>query len=146
MTSLHNTHPGIYVHFVNGNFAIRKSQRRISTDQAHEQNNALVKDEGVAIGLTENPAAFLRWMIAGPEIARVITDFEKDTMKSQSQNEKQHHEQTKEIQTSFKKDVTALVDVIDDMGSPFQEESVNLLVLDSKNIADVPVIQTVQTI
>ena len=85
-------------------------------------------------------------MIAGPEIARVITEFEKHKMRSQSQNRKQHHEQTKEIQTSFKKDVTALVDVIGDMGNPFQEESVDLLVLDSKNIADVLVIQTVRTI
>ena len=32
------------------------------------------------------------------------------------------------------------------MGNPFQEESVDLLVLDSKNIADVPVKQTVRTI
>ena len=149
MTSLHETHPDIYVHFVNGNFVIRNSQRRfsaISIDQANEQNNALVKDEGGAISLTENPAAFLRWMIAGPEIASVITEFEKHITRSQSKNEKQHHEQTREIQTTFKKDVTALVDVIDDMGNPFQEESVDLLVLDSKNIADVPVIQTVRTI
>ena len=135
MTSLHETHQDIYVHFVNGNFVIRKSQCRysaISIDQAHEQNNALVKDEGGAIGLTENPAAFLRWTNAGPEIARVVTEFEHYKTRSQAQNEKQHHKQTKEIQTSFKKDATALIDVIDDMGNPFQQESVDLLVLDSK--------------
>ena len=149
MTSLHETHPDLYVQFVNGNFVIRKTQRRfsaISIDQAHEQNNALVKDEGGAIGLTENPAAFLRWMVAGPEIVRVITEFENHERRSQVQSEKQHHEQTKEMQTSFKKDVSALVDVMDDMGNPFLEESGDLLVLDSKNLADVAVIQTVRTV
>ena len=35
-----------------------------------------MKAEGGAVGLTENPAAFLRWMVAGPESARVTTEFE----------------------------------------------------------------------
>ena len=79
--------------------------------------------EGGANGLTENQAAFLRWMVAGPENARVTTEFEKHERRSQAQSENQHHKQTKEIQTSFKKDVTAPVNVIDDMGNPFLEES-----------------------
>ena len=100
MTSLHETHQDIYVHFVNGNFVIRKSQCRlsaISINQAHEQINALVKDEGGAIGLTENPAAFLRWTSAGPEIARVVTKFEHYKTRSPAHSGKQHHEKTKEI-------------------------------------------------
>ena len=44
----------------------------IPLDQAHEQNNKLVKDSGGAVGLTENPSAFRRWMIAGPEQARLL--------------------------------------------------------------------------
>ena len=149
MASLHETHPDIYIQFVNGNFVIRKSHRRfsaISTDQAHEQNNALVKGEGGAIGLTENPQAFLRWMVAGPEIARVITEFEKRDNRTLTQSDMQHHEQTKEMQEAFKKDVTALVDVIDDMGNPFLEESADLLAIDSKNLANAAVIQTVRSI
>ena len=62
ITSIYETHQYIYVHFVNGNFVMRKSHCRlsaISIDQTHEQNNALVKDKGGAIGLTANPAAFL---------------------------------------------------------------------------------------
>ena len=37
----------------------------IGTDQAHGQNNLIVK--GGPIGLTENPVASHRWMVAGPE-------------------------------------------------------------------------------
>ncbi|KAK3700594.1 hypothetical protein QZH41_001584 [Actinostola sp. cb2023] len=42
----------------------------IPLDQAHDQNNELIKGDGGAIGLTENPSALLRWMVAGPELAR----------------------------------------------------------------------------
>ena len=34
-------------------------------DRAHEQNNAAVKGDGGAVGLTENPAALHRWMVSG---------------------------------------------------------------------------------
>lgn len=44
----------------------------IAIDQGHEQNNGAAKDEGGAVGLTENPAALRRWMVSGPEMARVI--------------------------------------------------------------------------
>ena len=47
----------------------------MSIDESHEQNNACVKDEGGAVGLTERPTALLRWMVAGPEMARVVTEF-----------------------------------------------------------------------
>ena len=39
-----------------------------------------------------------------------------------------------------------LVQVIEDMGNPFMEESGDLLVLDSQDIADSAIVQTVRTI
>ena len=50
-------------------------------DQAHEQNNAFAKGDGGAVGLTDNPSALRRWMIAGPEIARVIGEFDERIVK-----------------------------------------------------------------
>lgn len=47
----------------------------IAIDQGHEQNNGAAKDEGGAVGLTENPAALRRWMVSGPEMARVIGEL-----------------------------------------------------------------------
>ena len=44
-------------------WVISKSQKKYSCmpiDQAHEQNNELVKGSGGAVGLTENPSAFRR--------------------------------------------------------------------------------------
>ena len=57
----------------------RKTKRvfsAIALDQAHEQCNALVKGAGGVVGLTNNPGALRRWMIAGPEISRIVQEFE----------------------------------------------------------------------
>ena len=38
--------------------------------------NKIVKGDGGAIGLTESSTQLLRWMVSGPEMSRVIKDFE----------------------------------------------------------------------
>ena len=62
-----------------GHWVVQKTHNHFSAmpiDQAHEQNNAIVKGSGGAVGLTENPSAFKKWMVAGPEQARLTTEFE----------------------------------------------------------------------
>ena len=59
-------------------WVINKTENRfsaISIDQAHEQNNAKVKISGGPVGLTENPSAFMKWMVSGPEQARLLEEF-----------------------------------------------------------------------
>ena len=46
----------------------------MAIDQAHKQNNATVKSDGGAVGLTQNPEALRRWMVAGPEVARMTAE------------------------------------------------------------------------
>ena len=50
--------------------------RYIPVHQAHEQNNACSKRDGGAVGLTDNPSALQRWLVAGPEVTALIKDFE----------------------------------------------------------------------
>ena len=38
--------------------------------------NAKVKGVGGAINLTENESSFPRWLICGPEIVRILDEFE----------------------------------------------------------------------
>ena len=47
-----------------------------------------------------------------------------------------HHEQHLGVQTSFLKEVKSLVAVIEEMGNPFLEQSQDLLVLDTRDILD----------
>ena len=58
---------------------MNKTNRTFSSlpiDQAHEQDNKIVKGDGGAIGLTESSTQLLRWMVSGPEISKTINHFE----------------------------------------------------------------------
>ena len=53
-----------------GHWVLSKTMNTFSAipfDQAHEQENKIVKGSGGAVGLTENPVAFRRWMLSGPD-------------------------------------------------------------------------------
>ena len=79
MNALKDVVPDLDLQFKDGKFVLHKSLRQFSgipIDKAHEQNNGMVKEEGGAVGLTENPSALRWWMVAGPEMARIIDEFE----------------------------------------------------------------------
>ena len=93
-------------------WVVQKTQNLFScipVDQAHEQNNKIVKDSGGAVGLTENPSAFRHWMVAGPEQARVLKEFE-DQLPRYSDDEGclNHHEQSIYVQQLSKQHVSDL--------------------------------------
>ena len=64
-------------------------------------------------------------------------------MHPRNQEETRHHEETPSVQNTFARDVRSLVAVIKELGNPFEEDSQDLLVLDTKEIADPAVIETV---
>ena len=137
MITLSDCHPDVYEEFQRGHFALHKSQRAFSgmaLDQVHEQNNAVVKSDGGAIGITENPSALLRWMTAGPEVCQLVTDYEE---KSKGQDKEQilHHEDIPSAQKRFHNEVLNLSASIEELGNPFLEESGEFLTLDSKIIS-----------
>ena len=120
----------------------------MAIDQAHEPNNAMVKGDGVAVWLTENPAALRRWMISGPDVAGLIAEFEasSDTDEGMKPGSTKHHEEEKSTQISFAKDVKSLISVIDVMGNPFTDESGDPLVLDTKDLANASVVKRVEEV
>jgi len=64
-------------------------------------SRATVKDSaGGAIGLMTNPAALRCWMVAGPEIARMVGEFELQQVQTHS-NDHMYHEQHLGAQVSF---------------------------------------------
>ena len=147
MAELANKHPDVFTEFSNGHFTVQKTKRMFSAiplDQAHEQNNAYVKGDGGAIGLTDNATALRGCMVAGPEVARVIVEFEDFNMHPRNQEKTRHHEEASSVQNTFAKVVRSLVAVIEVLGNPFEEDSQDLLVLDTKEIADPAVIETVR--
>ncbi len=83
-------------------------------------------------------------MVAGPEVARVIEEFHDQQHHCGGKVDTRHHDQTPSIQAAFAKDVRSLVSVIEDLGNPFEEESTDLLVLDTKEITDHTSVEAVQ--
>ncbi len=57
-----------------------------------------------------------------------------------------HHEQTLSVQWEFEKQVRSLMSVMENMGTPFLEDSPDLLVLDTHDIMDEKVVDTVENI
>lgn len=136
----------IHKEFVeHGHWVVPKTTKRFSSipiDQAHEQNNDLVKGSGGVVGLTESPSAFKKWMIAGPEQARLLKEFEREYI-SEEGNKQQHHEEGMSIQKTFKEQVLALVHTISGMSNLFLDDTPELLTLDTRNMVDESVVNTV---
>ena len=121
-----------------------KSGKRFSAmplDQAHEQNNAKVKDTGGAVGLTENPAALKRWAVAGPEQARILEEFESSYL-TKTCGDYHNHEEGQSTQETFKSQVNKLTKIILSKGNPFLETSPELMTLDSHIVLEKPIVQT----
>ena len=137
-SAVQQTAPGVFLQFEKGLFTVHKSPRRFSAIaiyQAHEENNGMVKGDGGAVGLTENPSALRRWMISGPEMARLVSEFEASMTTEVEVQGADHHEVQRSSQVSFFKDMKSLVTTIKDFGNPFLEESEDLIVMDTKEIA-----------
>ena len=85
-----------------GLFVIHKTETLLglALDQAHEQNNSLVRSDGDAAGLTENSRALRRWMVAGPKISRLSQDFNVLYF-FKSDDTESPHEQKKSTQRTF---------------------------------------------
>ncbi|KAG1672961.1 hypothetical protein GQR58_015733 [Nymphon striatum] len=149
MAELPERHPEVARKFREGSFMVQKTKKifsSIAIDQAHEQNNACIKGDGGAVGLTDNPAALRRWMIAGPEVARVIEEFQHRNQHSGREDSIRHHDQTTSVQASFTIDVRSLVKVMEEFGNPFEEDSPDLVALDTKEIVGSPAIEAVRKV
>ena len=81
LISLPITHCSTYQEMLKGFFSFAKTKRpfsRMAFDQVHEQNNKIIKGLGGASQLL-NPvddSALNRWEICGPEVARIVSEFE----------------------------------------------------------------------
>lgn len=87
-----------------------------------------------AIGITEDDSALRRWMTAGPEISRFVSRY--DSKSDDKDSQSQHHEESPSRQKLFLNKVNSLYSTILELGNPFEEESNDLYVLDTKDVAD----------
>ncbi len=130
LMALENNCPTTHAQFLNGNFVTQKTSHKFSAlahDQVHEQLNAMVKGDGGVIGITENEAALKRWMVAGPETARLLNEFDEKHSMTKKDTER-HHEQIPSVQKTFLSHVKNVVNVIEELGNPFSDASTDLYI------------------
>ena len=97
--------------------------------------------------LTENTAELTHWMIWGPEIARLVNEFEENMPSSRrSKVIYLHHKQKKSFQDKFHQHVVSLVSMIEGLENPFLENDETLACLNTKNIAENIICDTVTKI
>ena len=86
-------------------------------------------------------------MVSGPGMARLTGEYQacqeqiRHTKNSTLDN--RHREQPKAVQVRFMTQVDNLCEIIDEMGSPFEERSDDLLVLDTNDIEDKSIAESV---
>jgi len=154
MLALPDWHPQIAEEFRNGKFVIHKTQNpfsAIALNHAHEQNNKIVKGDGRAVGLTESSSELLRWMVSGPEIARMVSEFKDAEGHGQGLEEDdtgtfRHHEEVKSKQAAFQKEVNGLCKALDELGNPFGDPSSDRIVVDTGDVANSSVVSTVDKV
>ena len=96
--------------FLKGYFTVNKTSHvfsNLAIDKPHDQHNAGVK----AVGLTECPATLQKWMFSGPDMARVLIEFERwvDRVLCRGPG----------VQKILLEDVMSLKSAIGEYGNPF---------------------------
>ena len=127
-----------------GTSFVRKTENsfsNIAIDQANEQNKSVVKVDGDAIDLTEDPSALRRWMVAGPEVNKQVEDVSSVCGISPNKKSK-HHKEAHATQKYFLQKVKRPQAILAEMGNPFEEESSELYALDTKDVLDTQVAET----
>ena len=131
---LEQLNPEVLNAFNKGYFTVKPSKRifsNIGIDQAHEQNNKLVKTHGSAIGILENSNELLRWALSGPVVAELCRDEKLSEMSS-----KNYHENTQAFESDFRKDFKSLYTSFHNLGNPFEEKEKNLVQIATKVVLD----------
>ena len=147
MIALEDNCPTTNAQFINANFVTQKTTHKFSAlahDQVHERLNAMVKGDGGVIGIGENEAALRRWIVAGPETARLLTEYEEKHSMEKKESER-HHEQIASVQKTFIAQTKNVIDVMEELGDPFADTSTDLYTIDSKLIMPDSVVHTIST-
>eukprot|EP00112_Aurelia_sp_Birch-Aquarium-sp1_P020427 Seg5269.1 transcript_id=Seg5269.1/GoldUCD/mRNA.D3Y31 product="hypothetical protein" protein_id=Seg5269.1/GoldUCD/D3Y31 len=66
--------------------------------------------------------SMMKWMVAGPEISRLLHLFEVEGDKNEEDSP--HHEDTDAHEKRFRKHVSSFKNTLDEAGSPFEEEDI----------------------
>ena len=106
----------------------------MGVDQAHEQNNKVVKVDGGVIGISENETALLKWAVAGPFINDLLNQANEDL--PNPRKPPKPHRDTDLYEKNFRKNRSSFLGALMEYEKPFCEEEPMLLQIVSKHVLD----------
>ena len=119
MMALPTKQAAVFKEFCEGEFVVQTTNSTFSAmaiDQCHEQRNADVKGSGGPIGHMDDAAALRRWMVAGPEVSRIVAEYEECSIQtSTAEIRSKHHEQHHGVQAAFQEDDKSLTSVLEEL-------------------------------
>ena len=121
----------VFEQFARGHFTVKQSDRQFSAiaiDQAHEQNNKIVKIDGGAIGLMDDEQSLIEWAVSGPSISQMVKDVNSDIMMDLCELNSPHHV----FEASFRNHRNLLLKSFCQFGNPFKETREDLINIVSK--------------
>ena len=131
LRSLPTTHPDVYQQMLEGFFSFAKTKcpfSRMVLDHFHEQHNKIIKGVGGATSIfnTQDEFVLIRWETCGPEVARIVSEFE-DSLHNQdaSSSATKHHEKNVKISQKFNRDVESVYQAIP--CNPFEMASLSTI-------------------
>ena len=131
LVNVEDQYPDVYNEMMKKNFSFLKTgtaYSRIALDQVHEQNNKVIKGVGGASQLLNrsDESALIRWETCGPDVARIVSEFE-DLIAdySYSNTNSKHHEDTPTFREHFINDVKILYK--SSVENPFEFKDLTML-------------------
>ena len=135
MMNVRVKHPALYRQFADGFFTIAKTQNPFAMmgfDQPHEQQNKELKMHGGTLNLSDE-CVFTKWAVAGPEIARVFTEFEAG-MYTRKNAVLKHHDHSPSVQQRFFAHTKALVIAFQEAGNPLDADSHEVVIIYTREV------------
>ncbi|XP_041466296.1 uncharacterized protein LOC121416845 [Lytechinus variegatus] len=138
MNELPNSHPLIHEAFMEGKFVVHRQTDHgfcgVACDQTIEQTcNRDTKTKGGMIGFTRNKGAVARWILSQQERSAISKQCEKMAGKDDTSAVKK--DLLLANMEKFERDVRAVVETVESMINPFQENNEELLHIASGTIA-----------
>ena len=149
MVELPEKHPAIYEEFLKGNFVVQRAEHKfslIAKDQSHEQSNKILQSCGGAAGLYESSEALTLFMLAGPDSARLVQEFEAVYSYISSPSSMSHREEAHSLQVKFMKDVKSFTAIMKSHGNPFLSVDHDLTALDTQEIVETEVSESLTSV
>ena len=147
MVQLAQQYPEVHAEFKKGHFVVQKSRRKFSLmakDQAHEQSNKILQTKGGTAGLYENHEGLMLFMLARPDCARMVEEFE--AIHDPPPSSTGHHEEGRSLQAMFRKDISSFLKVVGQIANPFVATSLELVALDTQNVMEESVVASLSEI